>query len=83
MANICEKCIHRNVCRYQDPCEECNQFAEEVVHAKWITTYTVDTWMGTSKIDGFVCGECGKSSKVGGNYCPNCGAKMDGDGNEC
>lgn len=31
MANICEKCTHRNVCRYQEPCEECNQFAQEVV----------------------------------------------------
>ncbi len=34
MANICEKCTHRNVCRYQEPCEECNQFAEEVVRCK-------------------------------------------------
>lgn len=34
MANICEKCMHRNVCRYQEPCEECNQFAEKVVRCK-------------------------------------------------
>ena len=55
--------------------------AVEVVHAKWLITHTVDTWMGISKIDGFICSECGVSSKRGGNYCPNCGAKMDGDGN--
>lgn len=34
MANLCEKCTHRNVCRYREPCEECNQFAEEVVRRK-------------------------------------------------
>ena len=34
MANICEKCTHRIVCRYKEPCEECNQFAEEVVRCK-------------------------------------------------
>ena len=34
MVNLCEKCTHRNVCRYQEPCEECNQFAEEVVLCK-------------------------------------------------
>ena len=56
--------------------------AVEVVHAHWTTLYTVDTWMGTSKIDCFVCSECGKSSKAKGNYCPNCGAKMDGDVND-
>ena len=55
--------------------------AVEVVHGHWTTLYTVDTWMGISKIDCFVCSECGKSSKAKGNYCPNCGAKMDG-GNE-
>ena len=51
--------------------------AAPVVHGRWLTTYTLDTWMGTSKIDGFICSECGKDSKVKGNYCPNCGAKMD------
>ena len=55
--------------------------AVEVVHGRWLTTYKVDTWMGTSEIDGYVCSECGRGSKVKGNYCPNCGAKMDGDGN--
>ena len=55
--------------------------AVEVVHGHWTTLYTLDTWMGTSKIDSFICSECGVSSKRKGNYCPNCGAKMDG-GNE-
>ena len=53
--------------------------AVEVVHGRWLTTYKVDTWMGTSEIDGYVCSECGRGSKVKGNYCPNCGAKMDGE----
>lgn len=34
MANLCEKCTHRNVCRYREPCFECNQFSEEVVRCK-------------------------------------------------
>ena len=56
--------------------------AEDAVkHGRWLTTYKVDTWMGTSEIDGYVCSECGRGSKVKGNYCPNCCAKMDGDGN--
>ena len=52
--------------------------AVEVVHGHWTTLYKVDTWMGTSTIDCYICSECGKSSKAKGNYCPNCGAKMDG-----
>ncbi len=34
--SICEKCSHRRVCRAIDnqPCFECNQFAEEVVRCK-------------------------------------------------
>ena len=55
--------------------------AVEVVHGHWTTLYTVDALMGISKIDSFICSECGVSSKRKGNYCPNCGAKMDG-GNE-
>lgn len=43
MANICEKCTHRNVCRYQEPCEECNQFAEEVVRCK-DCKYQIKEW---------------------------------------
>lgn len=34
MVNICENCAHRNVCRYREPCEECNQFLQEVVRCK-------------------------------------------------
>ncbi len=34
--SICEKCSHRRVCRAIDnqPCFECNQFAEDVVRCK-------------------------------------------------
>lgn len=34
--SICEKCSHKRVCRAIDnqPCFECNQFAEEVVRCK-------------------------------------------------
>ena len=63
MANICEKCTHRNVCRYQEPCEECNQFAEEVVRCKecrWGKPYN----RNDGEI-GYYCGFCGHSFKYG------------------
>ena len=53
--------------------------AVEVVHGHWTALYKVDTWMGISTIDCFVCSECGKDNNRKGNYCPNCGAKMDGE----
>ena len=53
--------------------------AVEVVHGHWTPTYTIDYWLGTSKIDGFICSECGKDNNRKRNYCPNCGAKMDGE----
>ena len=66
MANICEKCMHRNVCRYQEPCEECNQFAEEVVRCKDCKHYTParkhpwseETGYDFSKIEILRFGEC-------------------------
>ena len=33
MANICDKCSHKIVCKYKGTCDECNQFAED----KWIS----------------------------------------------
>lgn len=37
MANICDRCMHRIVCEFRDPfeeCEACSQFMEEVVRCK-------------------------------------------------
>lgn len=55
--------------------------AMEVVHGRWISTYKVNWWTGTSDRDGFVCSRCARhfKSKLRFNYCPNCGAKMDGE----
>ena len=30
MANICDKCSHKIVCKYKGTCDECNQFAEDI-----------------------------------------------------
>lgn len=77
MANICEKCTHRNVCRYQEPCEECNQFAEEVVRCK-----DCENWV---KCESSLIGEvmCCKGQgsmyiqKAADDFC-SCGRKMKG-----
>ena len=38
MANICDKCSHKIVCKYKGTCDECNQFAEDInVPSKWIS----------------------------------------------
>ena len=83
--SICEKCSHRKVCCAIDnqPCFECNQFAEEVVHGWW-DKYEDDKFMGYDangriqyrKVYTYYCGRCGRGTAVKTNYCPNCGADM-------
>lgn len=89
MDNICEKCTHRNVCRYREPCEECNHFAEEVVHAEWLDGYAMHN--GKEVYKSIDCSHCNEIFKIESHdreywkarfkVCPFCGAKMDGDGN--
>lgn len=79
--SICCKCSHRFVCIGIDnqPCFECNQFAEEVVHGEWIMV------IDENDCECIECPLCGEQFYDGDNdtfdkpynYCPNCGAKMD------
>lgn len=57
MVNICEKCIHKIVCRYQnpqEPCEECNQYTEELVPCE-MCRYSEKTLDPFTKTDSIYC----------------------------
>mgnify|MGYP003292048968 CR=1 FL=1 len=87
--SICGKCSHRFVCRALDnqPCFECNQFAEEVVRCGKCLYYSEATGKDSGKPIGY--GSCTKLFHITNivtneDFCSfgrrRADAKMDGDG---
>ena len=75
---ICDKCIHKEVCKLYDPKSKlvgCIFFQPVHKKGKWVN----------DKNDMAICSECGYYTPFDhaiddyeyGNFCPNCGARME------
>lgn len=82
--NMCDKCIHDEVCGIEGNHEEAITYCADMI-PKPKTGHWVNAKVGKLfPSNDFKCSECGNILDFNGvncgrgdaNYCPNCGAKM-------